>query len=247
VLPRILTADGWSVQNYQPHISLHYGESDTRDAAFTSIASDAALKNIKYPVTGVDVVLTDGPVESWKYLGRAPFASSSSSVSASRAVPCSVLILLHVHTENWFLRSGLFIDNEWVAPVQGKQLDVINPATKAAFHQVPAATEEDVNGAVAAAKRAFPGWRDTPVEERARLLRAVAAKLRERVDELAEYEVIDNGKPRKEAAMDVQDTAACFEYYANEIIRVEKEEQNKTVPFWVLGVLVTSPITHCVN
>jgi betaine-aldehyde dehydrogenase len=127
------------------------------------------------------------------------------------------------------LRSGLAIGGEFVAPAQGKYIDVVNPATKRIFHQVPAATAEDVNKAVASAKRAFPIWRDTPVEERARLLRAVAAKLRERVDELAEYEVLDNGKPKKEAEMDIQDTAACFEYYAGEIIRVEKEEQNKSV------------------
>ena len=105
----------------------------------------------------------------------------------------------------------------------------MNPATKEVFHQVPASTEADVNAAVQAAKNAFPGWRDTPATERSRLLKEVANVLRARAAEIGEYEVIDNGKPRKEAVMDVGDTAACFDYYANEILRVEQHEQNKEV------------------
>lgn len=219
------------MQNFQPHISLYYGEADAREKAFASFTKDNALTNFKYSVTGIDVVVTEGTVDNWKHLGRATFSSAY-------LIPCQLCkrqaITSHAMygAENWFFRSGLCIDGQWVAPKLGKFLDVVNPANKAAFHSVPAATAEDVDAAVAAAKRAFPRWRDTPVEERSQLLKAVAQRIRDRLAELAEYEVLDNGKPRKEAEMDMQDAAACFDYYANEILRVMKHEQDQPVRRW---------------
>jgi acyl-CoA reductase-like NAD-dependent aldehyde dehydrogenase len=68
---------------------------------------------------------------------------------------------------------------------------------------------------VAAARRAFGPWRDTPPRERGRLLRQVAAKIRAHVDELAELEAREVGKPRRDALrFDLSYCHAGYDYYA---------------------------------
>ncbi|KAL6997226.1 Aminoaldehyde dehydrogenase 2, peroxisomal [Sarracenia purpurea var. burkii] len=114
----------------------------------------------------------------------------------------------------------LFIDGEWREPVNKKRIPVINPATEEIIGDIPAATEEDVNIAVDAARRALArnrgrDWRLASGAHRAKYLRAIAAKITERKSELASLEAIDCGKPLEEAAWDMDDVAACFEYYAD--------------------------------
>ncbi|AOV16533.1 aldehyde dehydrogenase [Acidihalobacter aeolianus] len=112
-------------------------------------------------------------------------------------------------------RDRLFIDGEWVEPAAGGRLPVVNPATERVFHEVAAAIAEDVDRAVAAARAAFATWGTTTGAERAVYLRAMAAEVRARRDELAYMEVLDNGKPLPEAQWDIDDVAGCFDYYAD--------------------------------
>src|SRR3989449_11770791 len=88
-----------------------------------------------------------------------------------------------------------YIDGELVEPVSGKYLDDIEPATGAAFASVPDGDERDVERAVAAARKAFPAWSQSPAEERARLLLAIADRIEARHEDLARAESIDTGKP----------------------------------------------------
>lgn len=114
------------------------------------------------------------------------------------------------------MRDRLFIDGRWVAPKGGGSLPVIDPATEVVIHQAPAGTAEDIDAAVAAARRAFDDgpWRRAGGAERGQALRAIAAGIRARLGELARLEVLDNGKPLPEAEWDVGDAAGCFEFYA---------------------------------
>ena len=114
------------------------------------------------------------------------------------------------------MRSKLYIDGSWRAPEKGGELDVVNPATEETIHRVAAATAEDVDAAVKAARRAFDhdGWPKRSGAERARFLRAIAEGIRARQGEIARLEVIDNGKPLPEADWDVADAAGCFDFYA---------------------------------
>lgn len=114
------------------------------------------------------------------------------------------------------MRSGLFIDGKWVAPVRGGTFEIVNPATEEVIHKAAAASAEDVDIAVTAARRAFDkdGWPKLPGRERARYLRAIADGIRARQGEIARLEVIDNGKPLPEADWDVADAAGCFDFYA---------------------------------
>jgi betaine-aldehyde dehydrogenase len=114
------------------------------------------------------------------------------------------------------MRSGLFIDGKWVTPVKGGTFEIVNPATEEVIHKAAAASAEDVDIAVTAARRAFDkdGWPKLSGRERARYLRAIADGIRARQGEIARLEVIDNGKPLPEADWDVADAAGCFDFYA---------------------------------
>ncbi|KAI5562550.1 hypothetical protein BDE02_15G060500 [Populus trichocarpa] len=114
----------------------------------------------------------------------------------------------------------LFIDGEWREPVLKKRIPVINPATEQIVGDIPAATAEDVEIAVEAARKAFSrnkgqDWSSTSGAYRAKYLRAIAAKITEKKSELGKLEVIDCGKPLDEALWDMDDVAGCFEYYAD--------------------------------
>ncbi|HYZ26239.1 MAG TPA: aldehyde dehydrogenase family protein [Geminicoccaceae bacterium] len=81
--------------------------------------------------------------------------------------------------------------------------------------QPAAGSAADVDRAVAAAKRAFCSWRRTTGAERAAFLRAIAGRVRERREELMRLSSLNNGKPLAEAAVDMDDVAAAFDYYAD--------------------------------
>lgn len=114
----------------------------------------------------------------------------------------------------------LFIDGDWRVPVRNNRISVINPATEQIIGDIPAATSEDVDIAVEAARKALArnkgkDWASATGAHRAKYLRAIAAKITERKTELAKLESLDSGKPLDEAAWDIDDVAACFEYNAD--------------------------------
>src|SRR6476469_4665268 len=81
------------------------------------------------------------------------------------------------------------------------------------------ATVDDVNDAMAAAHTAFPGWRATPMEERVRLLKRVAALIEERVYQIGAAMALEVGKNRMEALGEVQETADFFNLYADDFVQ----------------------------
>jgi betaine-aldehyde dehydrogenase len=89
-----------------------------------------------------------------------------------------------------------FIDGEFVDAADGATEEVTNPANGEVIAEMPLSTEEDVDRAVAAAKRAFPGWAATPPGERATALIKLADLLEEHAEELSDLEAADAGKPR---------------------------------------------------
>ena len=111
-----------------------------------------------------------------------------------------------------------------------KTLDSVNPSRKAeVIGKAAAATVEQANMAVAAALAAFDGWRDTPVEERAALLRRVAGQFRRRRFELCAWIVLETGKPWREADGDVAEAIDFCDYYAIEGVKLQSE-QARDVP-----------------
>jgi len=114
------------------------------------------------------------------------------------------------------MRRELYIDGKWLRPIKGGTCPVINPATEEVIGTIAAATEEDVDIAVKAARRAFDrdGWPQLSGSQRATYLRAIADGIRARQAEIARLEVLDNGKPFPEADWDIADAAGCFDFYA---------------------------------
>src|SRR5947208_2606512 len=88
-----------------------------------------------------------------------------------------------------------FIGGEWVDAADGGTMEVLNPATGEAIAEVPRGTAKDVDRAVEAAKRAWPGWFETTPGERAEVLLKLADLLDEHTEELAQLESTNVGKP----------------------------------------------------
>jgi 1-pyrroline dehydrogenase len=87
------------------------------------------------------------------------------------------------------------VGGELVDAVEGGAAEVINPATGGTIAEVPQGTQADVDRAVEAAKKAWPGWRESTPGERAELLLRLADLIEEHTEELAEIESRNVGKP----------------------------------------------------
>ncbi|MFB6122855.1 MAG: aldehyde dehydrogenase [Haloferacaceae archaeon] len=116
---------------------------------------------------------------------------------------------------------GLYVDGEWRDASDGSTLPTADPATGGLLSTVAAGTAADVDHAVETARRAFEEWRTVDPDERGRLVHAVGQLIRERLDELAEIESLDQGKPISQARSDLQGAARYFEYYAGAADKLE--------------------------
>lgn len=99
------------------------------------------------------------------------------------------------------VRDRIFIGGEWVEPSGGERIDVVNATTEEVMGTIPACTAVDADRAVAAAREAFDSWAQTPREERAGYLSAIAAGLAERKEEIAATISQELGMPLKLSEM----------------------------------------------
>jgi 1-pyrroline dehydrogenase len=106
------------------------------------------------------------------------------------------------------------IGGEWVDSAGGETMEVLNPATGEVIAEVPAATAEDVDRAVQAAKRALPEWLETTPGERAEALLKLAAAIDENAEELAELESRNVGKPLSYARDEMPVCADNLRFFA---------------------------------
>ncbi len=88
-----------------------------------------------------------------------------------------------------------YINGEWVAPLESRPFDVINPATEEPFARISLGSARDVDRAVAAAKAAFPAYARTGKEERLALLQKIVDAYKARYDELAQTITKEMGAP----------------------------------------------------
>ncbi|WP_181779609.1 aldehyde dehydrogenase family protein [Pseudonocardia pini] len=112
--------------------------------------------------------------------------------------------------------SDLFIDGEWTSG-SGGSAQVVNPFDASVVRTVDQAGADDVDRAVAAARRAFDHgpWRSVEAPERGALLRRVADLLVRDKEEIAHTETLDTGKTLVESRIDVDDVTAVFRFYAD--------------------------------
>jgi acyl-CoA reductase-like NAD-dependent aldehyde dehydrogenase len=123
----------------------------------------------------------------------------------------------------------LLIDGQWIET--SKHFDTINPATGEVLTQIAEASPADVDRAVAAARRAFEdrngAWRKLSASERGRLIWKLADLLEKNMDEFAELETLDNGKPIFESRyVDMPIVIDVLRYYAGLATKIHGETVN---------------------
>jgi len=110
-----------------------------------------------------------------------------------------------------------YIDGAWVDPVAPRNLEVVNPATEESFARISLGSPEDVERAVRAARRAFPAYAATSVQERLGWLERIVAGFRARLPELARAMTMEMGAPIT-FSTERQATVALFHF--EEALRV---------------------------
>ncbi len=118
----------------------------------------------------------------------------------------------------------MLIDNQWVDAASGRTFDTVNPATGAVLASVAAGEAVDIDRAVSAARVAFESaaWRDMIPAQRARLLWKMADLIEQNLEELAELETLDQGKPVWVGRYaEIPGAIEQFRYFAGQAMRIE--------------------------
>jgi len=124
-------------------------------------------------------------------------------------------------------------------------LVVVNPATAEVFVEVPAATADQLDAAVAAANAAAPAWRARPLRERQDIVRRYAAVIRENIDELARLLTLEQGKPLARARGEIGSGLAYVEAFCDMDLPVEvlRDDERERIELRRVPVGVVAAIT----
>jgi succinate-semialdehyde dehydrogenase/glutarate-semialdehyde dehydrogenase len=115
---------------------------------------------------------------------------------------------------------NLYIDGGWRPATGGATRAVTDPATEEVLGTIAAATEADIDAALAAAEAGFEVWRRVGPWERSRIMRAAADLIRARVEQIATLMSLESGKPMAEARAETGTAADQFEWYSEETKRI---------------------------
>lgn len=122
----------------------------------------------------------------------------------------------------------MLIDGAWVDSASGATLSVENPARRTAIAAIPRGAKEDVDRAVQAAHKAFPGWSKIPPRQRGRLLLQIAEAIEGRIEQLARILAEETGNAlRTQARAEATLTADIFRYFGG----LGGELKGETIPF----------------
>src|ERR1700676_5191486 len=139
----------------------------------------------------------------------------------------------------------LFIGGKWVESASGKTFDTIDPSTGEVLAGVAEGGAEDIDRAVAAARKAHESgvWRDRPPAERAKALWPAGDLIGERTEDCGELKSLDNGMPINDALIfKVPLAAATFRYYAGWVTKLEGGTQPLSLPGKFLSYTVRQPV-----
>ncbi|MEO1967218.1 MAG: aldehyde dehydrogenase family protein [Sphingomonadaceae bacterium] len=135
------------------------------------------------------------------------------------------------------------IDGEMISTA--KTFAVVNPATEEDIAQVPACGKDELDRAVAAARKAFLSWRKTPIEERRKAVQAIAATIKDNADELFRLLTLEQGKPHSQAQMEIYGAAGLAAAQStlnlDDIINEDSDQRlsrTRHVPVGVVGGIV---------
>src|SRR3954466_3798333 len=157
---------------------------------------------------------------------------------------------MNVHQSN-LMRGMMLIGGELVPSEGGWWLERGTPANEETLGHGPQGPAADVNRAVAAAEAAHPAWAALEPKERAKLVKKLAAKLRERTDEILRIEVVDTGNTVVKMRADVASAGDTLDFYAGfateikgETIPASAKNLHFTIrePYGVVGRII--PFNH---
>ena len=143
-----------------------------------------------------------------------------------------------------YAQPQLYINGQWLAAESRHTEPVLNPANGKELAQLPHASQADLDAALAAAQQAFPLWRSTSPQERSRILRQAATLMRERCESIARMMTLEQGKPLREAKLEVLAGADTFDWYAEE----GRRNYGRVVPGRTLNQRITvlhEPVGVC--
>jgi aminomuconate-semialdehyde/2-hydroxymuconate-6-semialdehyde dehydrogenase len=122
-----------------------------------------------------------------------------------------------------------YINGEFKTPIQDQWIDNYNPATGDIYSLTPNSTTADVQIAYEAAAQAFPAWSETSLQQRSEILGKIASLIKENLEQLAQAETIDNGKPLKlSTSLDIPRASYNFRFFANAITQFASETHENT-------------------
>jgi acyl-CoA reductase-like NAD-dependent aldehyde dehydrogenase len=142
----------------------------------------------------------------------------------------------------------MLIDGGWVDGADGETISVVSPASESVIATVPKGTREDARKALDSAQRAQPGWAELPPLQRATYMMKTAQLIRENRERLACVLTSEQGKPLFESRLEVDGSAAHFEYFAEFARRIEgdvlpSDNPKQTVMILKLPIGVVAAIT----
>jgi len=122
----------------------------------------------------------------------------------------------------------ILTDGDWRPANSGDTIPMVDPSDGVAFSKIARGGAEDINRAVASARKAFEShWSSTPGFERGRLIRRLGELVDAHHDELAKLESRDTGKPLKQSNVDATVAARYFEFYSGAADKLHGD----TIPF----------------
>ena len=117
-----------------------------------------------------------------------------------------------------------YIDGSYDESFSKDWLDNYNPSKGEVYSKIASSTKADVNSAYLAAKKAFPAWSNTTINERSTILSRIADLIDDHLDMLAEAETLDNGKPLNLAkSVDIPRASSNFRFFAHAITQFSSE------------------------
>ncbi|MBM3268173.1 MAG: aldehyde dehydrogenase [Candidatus Sericytochromatia bacterium] len=142
------------------------------------------------------------------------------------------------------VRYPLLIGGEKAPGAEGRTFDVFDPATAERLAVCDEATAQDVDKAVAAARKALERWATTPAGKRTKILNKAADLIRARADDLAHHESRNNGKAIAHAKGEVLSGAEVFEFFAGAATKIYGETAPPILP-GMLAYTVREPVGVC--
>ena len=124
-----------------------------------------------------------------------------------------------LHEKN-LLRQKAWVDGQWTDAASGKTITVTNPADGSTVGHVPSLSADETCAAIAAAEKAFDGWRQRTAKERSAILMKWYALMMEHQEDLAVILTTEQGKPLAEAKGEIAYAASFVQWFAEEAKRI---------------------------